>query len=191
MRRNWWPPQDSSPKVSAVDKLQHFMGRSGRKIFCKDNIALARVKFRGRTTAEFAQWIANQSVQDQHLRRRDHHVTLFRAWLGEKRRRIYDEAVEGSPAAIAALATYLAEYGAHLIRSRPRIGRSTTISKYLIMASDQVPGLWKKQAVTRFMAGIQHLSPILPDIDQNMKQVDLEKLRKLVNKLLCSDPFFG
>ena len=173
-------------KVKKFEQPQHFRGHVGRKIFCSPDIDEA--KRSNRSPEAFARWVQDQAVQDRHRRRCETWRAAFDEWLG-CRRDLMVEARRGDKSALDFLANKLTSFGAHLIQSRPRIGRSTTILKYLIMASSAVPQLMRMSAVTRFLRGLQHVWPVLPTENREERIADIEKLMDLIREQALTSNF--
>jgi hypothetical protein len=58
----------------------------------------------------------------------------------------------------------LARFGAHLLMTRPTIGRSSTIRTYLVGASRCWPSAMRTPEVRQFLGGLEMVSPVMPEL---------------------------
>lgn len=134
-----------------MEVVPPWMAAEGRPMFA-DTLPLSRLRGMARTAEELRGCVAARSVQEEYAVRCRRQTKAFLEFLLRR-----DRGMKVSTG------TELANFGAHLLRERESIGRSTTIRKYLVEASRCWPSALHEGVVTEFLRGLETLSPALPE----------------------------
>lgn len=113
--------------------------------------------------------VASLGVQEGHAARCRRAVSLFLNFVAGSRRRHRGTVGE-----------LLAEFGAHILTTRPQVCRATTLRSWIVCASRPWPAAMRSAEVREFLRGAEIASPVLPEAAgvSVLREIDQTKFRR-------------